>query len=205
MRRLTSAVLVALAFGSVAAVPAASAATDHQYQAWTSKAVAEFSNCSPAAAVGQHCDAWAVTATTITDPDGTKSLLVVAQYGIDITTAGPVRKLFGSGSAKTTVSVDSKLVKAAAKATVSMLGGCTATGCVRSSLVVDVKWVGTGTIATNAGRTVNQIANCRVENSWDTKTRAATVSGKIGASAFVTSSIPAVLSVYHEENGTICV
>ena len=205
MRRVISAMAATLG-SMVAAVPGASAATDHQYESWTSKAEATFSTCVKTTPVGQHCDDWVVTATKITDPDGSKSLLVAAQFDVEITAAGPVRKLKGSGAARTTVAIDSKLAKASAKASVSMLGNCTPAGCTRSSLNVDIKWTGVGAVTTDSGGLIQLAGTCRTETSWDSTARGATAVVKIGTASFLSTSAQAApsLSTYHEENGVVC-
>jgi hypothetical protein len=205
MRRFISA--MAATVGSMVAVaPGAFAATDHQYEMWTSKAEATFSTCLKTTPVGQHCEDWVVTATKATDPDGSKSLLVVAQFDVEVTAAGPVRKLKGSGAARTTVTIDSKLAKAAAKGTVSMLGNCTSTGCTRSPLVVDVKWTGVGAVTADSDDVIQVAGKCRTETSWESSVRGATATGKIGTTSFVSGSslVAPVLSIYHEENGVVC-
>lgn len=205
MRRVVSA--VAATVGSmVAAVPGASAATDHQFESWTSKAEATFSTCVKTTQVGEHCEDWVLRATKITDPDGSKSLLVVAQFDVEITAAGPVRKLKGSGAARTAVSMDSKPTSASAKATVSMLGNCTPAGCTRSSIYVDIKWTGVGVTTADSGGSIQDAGTCRVETSWDSRVREATATAKVGVKSFASTAAqkPPSMSVYHEEYGAVC-
>ncbi len=203
MRRVVGGVVLVLG-SMVAATPGAGAVGEDE--TWTSKAEAVFTTCTASTAVGAHCDAWTVTATKITDPDGSKSMLVAAQFDMTKTATGFTRKLKGSGSARATVTIDSKLVAASSKATISMLGNCTASGCTRSNLAVELKLVGTGAVMVDGGVVSNPIGTCRSDLSWDSKKRAATATGKIGVTAMTATSVISapLMSIYHEENEVVC-
>ncbi len=204
MRRVISGVVVVL--GSMVAVTPAVGAAIVNDESWTSKAEAVFTSCTASTAVGAHCDAWIVTANKITDADGNKSMLVVAQFDMTNTTNGFTRKLKGSGSARATVTIDSKLAKASSKATVSMLGNCTPIGCTRSNLVVELNLVGTGAIVSDNGLVTTTVGKCRSEQSWDSKTRAATATGKIETTTVTATSVIAApsMSIYHQDSELTC-
>lgn len=204
MRRVASGMILVL--GSiVAAAPGVGAATATD-EVRTSKGEAVFTNCAATTAVGARCDAWTVTATKITDSDGSKSTLVVAQFEMTKTTTGFTRKLMGSGSARATVTMDSKLANASSTATISMLGNCTSAGCTRSNLAVELKMVGTGALAADGDVVSAPAGECRSEMVRHYKNRAATATGKIGATTMKATSVISApsMSTYHEKHKLIC-
>lgn len=166
------------------------AGSSYKYERSSAGANAIFTTCSGALVPGAHCEAWVVNADKSKGTDGKQSMVTVTIYDVEILDGGfnPVYR--GSGSAEGSISVDSKLGKASAKATVPVVVDCTEDGfCTEMSVVVSAQWVAAAGLVKHSETSDDDDGTCKTSRSYKSLNRAATATGTVDGTSYTATNV----------------
>lgn len=199
-------VVAVAALVPVGAVTAAG--SSYRYERSSTGANAIFTTCSGALAPGAHCEAWVVNADKSKGTDGKQSLVTVTIYDVEILEGGFSPVYRGSGRAEGTISVESKLGKASAQATVPVAVDCTEDGfCTEQSVVVSAQWVAAAGPVKHSDTSEDDDGTCKTSRSYKSVNRGATATGTVDGTSYTATNLvqpPQIFSNQESYRATGC-
>lgn len=139
--------------------------------------------CTAGLAPGAHCEAWVVNASKNKGTDGKSATVSVLLVDVEITDQGFNPIFRGSGVGDATISVDSKLSKASARAQVVVPVDCEEI-CIEEVVDVAIQWTGTGPLRKHSETSDDDDGTCKMSRTYKSTTRSATVVGTINGVAY---------------------